>query len=212
MLVPLPGPHWETTRCTLSARLVCSVSVFLFSFYALSLCVSPFLFLRCSCHSSHGARRHLEVFISRTFTYPNCQRATRVLRLLIAVTLRLWRRRGAAGEGSSRHCGGINVLHTSFDIRVAWQSPPPPPSTLLQQPTTNPYPNPSPSLVCPSLPLQLLFASSSCSCLICHLIANTVGAIKKLRFPSTVPLLASHSLLCSFSALFFIEFADFCVA
>lgn len=207
MLVPLPGPHSgdKALHFERASRLLSECFSIFFFMHSRSVSL-PFSFLRCSCHSSHGARRHLEVFISRTFTYPNCQRATRVLRLLIAVTLRLWSRRRAAGEGSSRYCGGINVLHTSFDIRVA-----PPPSARLQQPTTNPYPNPSPSLVCPSLPLQLLFASSCCSCLICHLIAYTVGAIKKLSFPSTVPLLASHSLLWSFSALFFIEFADFCV-
>lgn len=65
---------------------------FYFLFYALSLtlCLSLFrmqLLQRGEARQGE-AGRHLEVFISRTFTYPNCQRATRVLRLLIAVTLR----------------------------------------------------------------------------------------------------------------------------
>lgn len=94
MLVPLPGDvflgdnsqHFERARVSFT-----TVSVFLFSFLctlALALTLTLFLSLfKMQLLQQGEARRHFEVFISRTFTYPNCQRATRVLRLLIAVTL-----------------------------------------------------------------------------------------------------------------------------
>lgn len=125
MLVPLPGDafqgdnsqHFERARVSFT-----TVSVFIFSFLctlALALTLTLFLSLfKMQLLQRGEARRHLEVFISRTFTYPNCQRATRVLRLLIAVTL------CAGARGGSRLCGGINVLHTSFDIRVQPHSTP----------------------------------------------------------------------------------------
>lgn len=90
MLVPLPGDvflgdnsqHFERARVSFT-----TVSVFLFSFLC-TLALTLFLSLfKMQLLQQGEARRHLEVFISRTFTYPNCQRATRVLRLLIAVTL-----------------------------------------------------------------------------------------------------------------------------
>lgn len=136
MLVPLPGDafqgdnsqHFERARVSFT-----TVSVFIFSFLCtLALTLTLFLSLfKMQLLQRGEVRRHLEVFISRTFTYPNCQRATRVLRLLIAVTL------CAGARGGSRLCGGINVLHTSFDIRVQPHSTPYPAQSQSQ---TQPQP------------------------------------------------------------------------
>lgn len=127
-------------------------------------------------HSNIWGGDIFKVFISRTFTYPNCQHARKTEgkpkgnACLVAFNC-------SCLKGAEARVGmlllplGINVLHTSFDSRVVLSA--------------SGSPMPQQHLVSTPLAVYLLFSPFSLSifCLICHLIAGTVGTIKKLRCP-----------------------------